>query len=308
MISAALILALVFLAGYATQRGSTCAVSAAQEIVETRRATRLAGFMLCAFISLGVMALVHLAGWQSAHIVKEPSLASVILLGGILFGAGAYLNGRCAFGTIARLGSGELARVGTLLGFLVGSGIGSYLHMGIGSMKSASPLYQLSAKAMLIAAILGLASMAAIVRRGRPHENAGWSTLRAMTVIGLANGALLLLAQGWSYTSLLMSLANGTIDAIGWRGLLFVTLIGGAVTGAVRGRTFRLGAGTRRQWLFTVSGGCLMGLGANFIPGGNDRMLMLGLPMLLPNLIAAYAVMMVTLVALVATIGRPRYQ
>jgi hypothetical protein len=35
---------------------------------------------------------------------------------------------------------------------------------------------------------------------------------------------------------------------------------------------------------------------------------MLGLPMLLPNLIAAYAVMMVTLVALVAIIGRPRYQ
>lgn len=113
----ALVLMLVFMAGYATQRGSTCAVSAAQEIVLERRATRLAGFFLCVFVSLGLMATAHLFGLPQMQRLDGPSVGGLAALGGGLFGIGAYLNGRCAFGTIAKLGSGEMTRIGTLTGF-----------------------------------------------------------------------------------------------------------------------------------------------------------------------------------------------
>ena len=305
---AALVLALVFMAGYATQRGSTCAVSAAQEIVEQRRATRLAGFLLCAFVSLGLMGIAHLSGMAFGQTIGEAPFAATTLLGGALFGAGAYINGRCAFGTIAKLGSGELARIGTLLGFLGGSMIAAFASMGTGVAASSLPLFTLAPSIMVITALIGFGAMTAIVRNGPTSVNAGWSTQKAMIVIGLANGALLLLAQGWSYTSLLMAVARGKVEAPACHGLIVATLIIGAITGAVKGKTFQFDTGTIRQWLATLGGGALMGLGAAFIPGGNDRMLMLGFPMLLPNLIAAYVAMMLALVLMIIVIGKRQTQ
>ena len=43
----------------------------------------------------------------------------------------------------------------------------------------------------------------------------------------------------------------------------------------------------------------IMRVGAVLVPGGNDAMLLVGLPLLLPNLLAAYASMSLTLIALV---------
>lgn len=305
---AALVLVLVFTAGYATQRGSTCAVSAAQEIVEERRATRLAGFMLCAFISLGLMGIAHFVGLPFGRQSGDASLSAETLSGGALFGAGAYVNGRCAFGTIAKLGSGEIARIGTLGGFLGGSMITVFAKMGAITDVPATSLFALAPLAMVIIACAGIVVMVATMQRGPASANAGWTTQKAMIVIGISNGALLLLAQGWSYTSLLMAIARGKVEAPAWHGLIVATLIFGAVTGAVTGKSFQFDMGNIRQWLATLVGGVLMGLGAAFIPGGNDRMLMLGFPMMLPNLIAAYGAMMMALVMMIAVIGKRQSQ
>jgi hypothetical protein len=228
------------------------------------------------------------------------------MLGGALFGFGAWVNGRCAFGTIARLGSGDLARLGTLGGFLLGAW--AMLRGGMAPARApvASPIEGV-APAVLVLVALGLAAaLGFAVRRmtppeGRPGE---WSPLRAMTLIGVVNGALLLLAQRWPYTNLLLDIAGaGPMDAPR-RTVMSLIFIGGAIAGAVASRSFALSVGTPFHWLRAIGGGALMGFGATLVPGGNDTMLLVGLPLLLPNLILAYLAMMAVLTLTIAGVRR----
>jgi hypothetical protein len=78
------------------------------------------------------------------------------------------------------------------------------------------------------------------------------------------------------------------------------TFILGAVAGGVTLRRFRLQRGNTRDWLRASCGGTIMGAGAVLVPGGNDAMLLVGVPLALPNLVAAYAMMTVVLIGLTA--------
>ena len=168
------------------------------------------------------------------------------------------------------------------------------------------PIIVIGASVMLILALVGIAAIGRYVGVNAlvTDANAGWSTLRAMLVIGAVNGGLLLMMQGWSYTSLLMALAQGRFAGLAWQAVIAVVLVVGAVAGAIIGKTFRFEFGSRRQWSKTLCGGALMGIGASLVPGGNDRMLLVGFPMLLPNLMLAYAVMMVVLIVMVMLASR----
>ena len=219
-------------------------------------------------------------------------------MGGVIFGLGSWLNGRCAFGTIARLGSGELARLGTIGGFLVGAW--AMLRGGMAPARPAiaSPLAGLAPAAHLAAATafaigLGLWLVRLTPPKGRPGE---WTPLWAMALIGVVNGALLLLAQRWPYTSLLLDIAGAGPMDVPRRTIMTLVFVGGAIAGAVSSRSFVLDAGKGWQWLRAAGGGALMGFGATLVPGGNDAMLLTGLPLLLPNLILAYLAMMTTLI------------
>jgi uncharacterized protein len=66
----------------------------------------------------------------------------------------------------------------------------------------------------------------------------------------------------------------------------------------VTGRQWRLHVGGVNQWLLAVCGGLLMGLGVALIPGGNDTMLLIGLPLMVPHLLAAYATVYTTLIVI----------
>lgn len=46
---------------------------------------------------------------------------AVTIAGGVLLGVGAFVNRTCAFGSIGRLGSGDLAFEGTLDGYFFGT-------------------------------------------------------------------------------------------------------------------------------------------------------------------------------------------
>jgi hypothetical protein len=126
-----------------------------------------------------------------------------------------------------------------------------------------------------------------------------------MAVIGLGNGLLLVLARSWPYTSLLMQLARGGYDGLVRGATMAVIFVLGAVAGGmVRG--FELQPGTTRDWLPALAGGTVMGIGAVLVPGGNDVMLLVGVPLLLPNLLAAYVAMSGMLIVLVALRARAK--
>jgi uncharacterized membrane protein YedE/YeeE len=230
------------------------------------------------------------------------------LAGGAIVGLGAYVNGRCAFGTIAELGSGMLARLATLAGFMAGTALGDLAHMHIPAMApTLTPLASLPASATLSLALVATAGLGlALARLRRPTAHQEWSPLRAMAVIGLSNGLLLVLARSWPYTSLLMQLARGGGADVGQHAMMAETFILGAVAGGVALHRFRWTIGNRRDWLRALLGGTIMGTGAVLVPGGNDAMLLVGVPLALPNLVAAYAAMTVVLIALVALRVRRR--
>lgn len=297
----ALVAALVLLAGYATQRGSVCAVRATNELVLERKASRYIGFFFCAACGLLVMALGQVLGRPVFAQYTGLPLSLAAIAGGAIVGVGAYINGRCAFGTVAELGSGRLSRLATLLGFIAGTVLGDRAHMGVADFPTlASPLLALAAPTTMALAAASTAVLGAwLARLARPNPPPEWTPLQAMAVIGLGNGVLLVLARSWPYTSLLMQLARGGYDGLARGATMAVVFVLGAVAGGmVRG--FDLQAGTTRDWLRALAGGTVMGIGAVLVPGGNDAMLLVGVPLLLPNLLAAYVAMSGVLIVLVA--------
>jgi len=125
----ALVALLVFLAGYATQRGSVCAVRASVELVVERKASRYVGFAFCAACGLLVLAIANSLGRPVFAIYGGLAFNNAALVGGAIVGLGAFLNGRCAFGTVAELGAGMLSRLATLAGFMAGTILGDRAHM-----------------------------------------------------------------------------------------------------------------------------------------------------------------------------------
>jgi hypothetical protein len=303
-----LVLALILVAGYATQRGGICAVAATEALVRERRPGRFLAFLFCAAVGLTLLAGAALAGRSVFHTYPGASAMLTPALGGIVFGAGAWVNGACAFGTVAQLGSGRIARVATIIGFITGSALAFGLGMDASPRALLSPLRAASPVALLIGAGAASATLGFwLARQPRAPDRRGWTPALAMAVIGAVNALLLVLATRWPYTNLLMDLARMSGDDIPRRALVAVVFIVGAIGGGVAGGGFRLASGPFRLWTRSAAGGALMGLGASLVPGGNDTMLLVGLPLLLPNLAAAYLAMAATLSMLeIAAVARNR--
>ena len=117
---AALLSALaVGLMGFAIQRGGTCMVAAVDEILSQRRAHRLTAMLEASLWVVGGLTLAQLAHWPGS-MPGGHELTRWTVVGAVLLGLGAYVNGACVFGAIARLGSGQWAQALTPVGFFCG--------------------------------------------------------------------------------------------------------------------------------------------------------------------------------------------
>ena len=108
------------LMGFATQRGGTCTVAAVEEIFVERRFGRLAALVEASLWVGGGLVLLNVAGLLPGMPVGYAAGATTVV-GGALLGIGAFVNRTCAFGSIARLGSGDRAYLATPVGFFLGS-------------------------------------------------------------------------------------------------------------------------------------------------------------------------------------------
>src|SRR5277367_1625652 len=107
------------LMGYAVQRGATCTVAAVEEIVSERRFGRLAAIVEAAlWVAAGLIVANQLHALPSMPVGY--AVSGWTLVGGLLLGLGAFINGACVIGAIARLGSGEWAFIVTPIGFYLG--------------------------------------------------------------------------------------------------------------------------------------------------------------------------------------------
>lgn len=306
-----LVAALLFLIGYASQRSGVCMVRAVREVVERRRVHRIAGFALAAASAMLLMAAAELAGARPFATIMGAAPDALALAGGAVFGLGALISGRCAMGTLAALTAGELSRLGAIAAMFIAALLLGPSMSGAALMlpvrgASISPLAARPALAIGVGLVLAVLAAAYIYRRlGWKKPRGGWSPLVAMPLIGAASGALFALDLHWVYTSQLAALAQGALPLTLATLLTPAPLVVGMLIAARIGGMQRWRLGSLSDWALAVVGGLLMGLGATLVPGGNDTMLFTGVPLLLPNLLAAYAAFIATLL-LGLYLRRPR--
>jgi len=308
-------MAAAFLAGvmgFAIQRGATCTVAAMDELVNKRRVRRLGGLVEASLWVVGGLLIA-----QALHLLGNMPAGYAVsyrtVLGGVLLGLGAFVNGACVFGAIARLGSGEWAYVVTPLGFYAGCVSFDPVFAGAAQQKLpyGSPVLQASAWVAIMFAAFMLwrlgrmllvwhanASATTLWLRWR-HDFASrvWSPHAATTVIGIAFFFMLLLVGAWAYTDVLAELAHGMSRSLVARSVLLLAMLAGAILGGWTAGRLESTRISTAQLVKCFSGGLLMGWGSLLIPGGNDGLILVGMPLLWPYAWVAFAAMCISIVA-----------
>lgn len=281
--------------GIAIQRGGTCTVAAVEEIVLRRRAGQLLAMLLAALWVAGLITLARAAGLSMVEPLGYRATAFTVL-GGAVLGLGAWINGACAFGSVARLGGGNWAYLATPLGFGIGAAT-------LPALNPFAPPSRLPGHSQLldfpIAWAIALALVAAwlVVSLWRARGSKTWTPAVATLVIGLCFVLILLMTGGaWTWTDTLSELAKGMgIEGGSLRALLIVALFGGAIAGSLLAGTFKQQLPQGRTVVRCLLGGLLMAAGSQLIPGSNDSLLLEGLPLFWPFAWLAFLCMCVTI-------------
>ncbi len=284
--------------GFAIQRGATCAVVAVEEVLSQRRATRFVALAEAALWVAGGLVIAQAAGLSA---VMPPGFAPDLwtVIGGLLLGIGAFVNGACAFGSIARLGRGEWAYLATPVGFFLGClSFGPFVGSSPCALATASPLLPAPAWiAVPVAALLAwrLARSALAIRRsgrrGREFLAGAWTPHAATVAIGIAFVIMLIGIGPWSYTEALSELAQGPAPGLHARALLLLALLAGAVLGGWNAGQLGRRRVTRGQLLRCLLGGAMMAWGGLLVPGANDGLILVGMPLLAPYAWIAFVAM-----------------
>lgn len=300
--------------GFAAHRASFCSVKAVAEIISTRRAYMFTSFMK---ITIWVFALALPLSWlvpASIPPAQTWAFGWPAVAGGLLFGVGATANGGCAFYTLTRLSSGNLALLFTLTGFLLGYIVQSRF-LGAFANPPASPtvmLYDQPRIASLsLLAIVWLLFFWEIGRLWRSCQHKSWRDRllakryrfsSAAIMFGFSNALLFVFWGPWAYTSAL----HQQVIAMGANAVkfgLFAAVLAGMTFSSWQRGDGCLTWGKRRLWGIHLAGGTLMGMGAAMAPGGNDALMLYGIPMFSPHALPAFAAMLVA-IAVTLLLGR----
>ena len=296
-----------FAMGYALNQGTTCAVTAARQVIDEGQTRMLVGFGIAAAAAgLIWLPLAWLAGGL-VHLAPDRPIGWGLVFGACLLGIGAVINRACLLGSISRIGQGRVR----FLGLLPGLAIGFLLADRFGVSPPAAmpnPLANPSPTGIVVL-VLFLASLAAgwawMRRPGDGGDLVRWPWRVSMTVLGVSGALLFAIAPGWTVADAVrrtvvplqtggpMSM-DGLAGAmmVGVPGLaMFAVLCAGAVLAGIQRQAFRY----RRASLIAVSrsvaGGAVMAFGAALVPGGNDTLLLASLPAATLGGLVAYGVM-----------------
>ena len=300
MVGLAVAIVCAALMGFAIQRGGTCLVAAIDEAVSKRTINRL--------LALAEASALVAAGMVTAQIFgilpMTPhafALTGWTIVGGMIMGLGAYVAGACVFGAIARIGNGEPAYFLVPLGFFLGCV--AALRLGMTRLPhivaAHSPVLAdalLFAGPLLAIAAWRLWHTVHAVRR-RDFAAYVWSPHVATGVIGVTFVILFLVVGPWNYTDYLAEAARHMGSRLTDRGLLLLALFGGALLGGWTAGRIKPARPTAAAIARCLAGGVMLGLGGSLVPGANDGLLLLGLPLLYPHAWVAFASMLLTIAA-----------
>ena len=292
--------------GYAIQRGATCTVAAVDELVTKRKAHRLMAMAEASLWVAGGLALANVLQVLPAMPAAYP-VGLWVFIGAALLGFGAWVNGACVFGAIARFGSGEVNYLATPIGFYLGCLTVGPLFAAPDAVKlgSESPLLQASgvvaalfvtfATWRVVSPLLKAVSTPGADTTGRALAQRVWAPHAATGVIGVTFVIILLLVGVWAYTDVLAQLARGMSMRLALGVLCLLALYAGALLGGWTAGRLRALRPTWAGSAKCLAGGALMAWGSLLIPGSNDGLILIGMPLLRPYAWVAFATMCVTI-------------
>ena len=291
-ISTFIAIALSFLMGLVIQRGGTCTVAAIHEILHKKTYNRLKALIETAFWVLTGDYLLYQFGFSLSPIHDYP-ISFLTILGGVLLGMGAFINGACAVGTIARIGSGEWDFFVMLPGFLCGAALTYWIDLPVLEHLSDSSKITPSVNAWIIYLLFSL-----LVTRGISHYRKGFHPYCLTILIGIFFLGLVAIHKTWSYTDLLVDIAMLKEQNIGFRILLFIALLMGAiVSGKNQDKKARPLKRLPSSIIKRFLGGAMMGAATLILPGSHDSLILLYMPMLFGYAWLGFAVMAFTILA-----------
>jgi hypothetical protein len=307
-----LVLAMVL--GFAAHRAGVCSVRAVAEVMHART--------LYIFKSIGKSALwilivtipffwlmpstmSGLAGWE---------LTVAAVTGGLLFGLGAGINGACSYSTMTRLVDGEVGMLIAVISFAFGVFVFTVLiDLGwTGRPQIVPPLVgSLVGWGAILSVVLiayGLFEAIRLLRTREPGSSILGLALAhryrlstSALLMGAMGGAIFLLYGSAGYSSTFEVVIEGALGTRPWpsrqRWLLLLAVLVGMFLSTLQRGSFKADWRPRRMWWRNVFGGALMGLGVALAPGGNDALVLYGVPNLSPHALPAYAAMAIGIAA-----------
>jgi Sulphur transport len=270
--------------GYAIHRGATCTVAAVSQLVEQGKWGRFLGLMEAALWVAGGLIVARAFG-----LLPDLPLGFAVnertIIGGILLGAGAYINKSCVFGTIAKIGARDWAYLATPAGFLAGA---SAISLFYGQKPSGPPMLLSPVNAVPAIALVAFLIFAAwrigritMSKSGSLAERV-WAPHEATVVIGIAFVIMFVAAGAWAYTDLLAELAFGMPGDFVVRVLLLTSLLAGSMLSGGSDSRATPTPFHASDYIRTSTGGAAMGAGSVLIPGSNDGLILVGMPLLHP--------------------------
>lgn len=309
------VIVIAFLVGFAMKRGGLCTYAAVIQIVHQRRLDRLLIFLgAAAWAALIILPIAWLQpGW--VHLTHTHYHWMIALVGGAILGVGAFFNKGCFFGTFVQLVSGNLNYLATLAGLSVGVIITRlYAHEHIPATLSTAPVSQPDALAYLWYAIMVFYALFmalsvklsgdSLIKKLAGLCSMGWQNSFAMVIIGIGGGLLYGTVKGWNYADVVsnFSLKLFTPDALGPGNLALIStlsMVTGGIVAAVSAREFAIRPARMMVIVSCFSGGLLMGAASLLTPGGNDGLLLKGIPGFAPHAIVDYIMMVLVMLLLV---------
>ena len=305
--------ALVAIMGYAIQRGATCTVAAIDEILTTARASRMLALLEASLWVLGGV-LIGNALDLMPPMPAGYAITMWTVLGATVLGLGAAVNGACVFGAVAQFGSGNWVYLATPVGFFLGSAVGqaSTAQMLPQELAQSSWAFQTPPWLAFVAAVWMLWRLLKGLWHTRSGAQSGvralvgrlWQPHAATQVIAVTFLFTLWLFGAWAYSDVLAEWARGEFTNTKLRSLLLVALWVGAVYGGRTAGRFRSQRADLKGVLRCLVGGALMGAGSALIPGGNDGLILTGMPLLWPHAWLSLAVMCLTIAIYLKVVSR----
>ncbi len=271
MLNLILLLSFAAVIGYLAQVTGLCMVRGVHDWVRGRK------LRLIAILGGGFWVYLYLPFLsQNSTIPIGYELHWSFLLGGLIFGLGAVVNGACSISTASRLSSGDLQMIFTMMGWL-----GGWLLLdftGIQFQHTELTSYNESLTWIIVLCLI-LGSVWVYVKQSK-----SWNIWSGIMLVGILAGAIFLLQPAWSPSDFVKDLGLAILrknpqilPAVDRIAILMVMLLGMSI-GAWRYRRFKWLAPNLRGIIKHFSSGILMGLGAAISLGGNDFQLLMALP------------------------------